>query len=160
MKNKRIILVGRAASGKDHLRQKLESRGFKYAVSYTTRPPRATEVNGKDYIFITTEEAQEMIHKDLFYECVEFNGWIYGTTRKQFKEDDVFIMTPTGISHISAEDRASCFIIFLDIAEHVRKLRMLSRDMPGDSVERRIEADRKDFEDFSDFDIAITDPNF
>ncbi len=51
--HKRIILVGKAASGKDHLRRKYESRGFKYAVTYTTRPPIEGEVNGKDYFFIT-----------------------------------------------------------------------------------------------------------
>jgi guanylate kinase len=105
MENKRIILVGRAASGKDHLRKTFEARGFRYAVSYTTRPPREGEENGKDYIFITQSEAQEMIQMNQFYEWVEFNGWIYGTTRQQFDEDNVFIMTPTGISHISQEDR-------------------------------------------------------
>ena len=49
--HKRIILVGKAASGKDHLRKKFESRGFKYAVTYTTRPPREGEIDGKDYLF-------------------------------------------------------------------------------------------------------------
>ena len=36
----RIILCGKAASGKDHLRKILEGRGYRYGVSYTTRPPR------------------------------------------------------------------------------------------------------------------------
>lgn len=160
MQNKRIILVGRAASGKDHLRQRLEAKGFKYAVSYTTRPPREGEVEGKDYIFVSPEEARRMIEKDEFYEWVEFNGWIYGTTKKQFDEDDIFIMTPTGVSHISKEDRESCFVFFLDIQEETRRDRMLSRDMPGDSVKRRLEADRIDFENFKDFDARITNPNF
>ena len=46
---KRIILVGKAASGKDHARKVLEAYGAKYAVSYTTRPPRENEVDAKDY---------------------------------------------------------------------------------------------------------------
>ena len=48
----RIILCGKAASGKDHLRKILEGRGFKYGVSYTTRPPRKGEIDGKDYFFL------------------------------------------------------------------------------------------------------------
>ena len=158
--HKRIILVGRAASGKDYIRKKLEDRGFKYAVSYTTRPPRAGEVDGKDYIFISEEVAQTMIQNDEFYEYVEFNGWLYGTSRQQFETDDVFIMTPTGLSHVDEVSRKQSFVIFIDITEDVRRQRMLARDMPGDSVERRLEADRLDFENFSNYDIRITNHDF
>ena len=160
MKHKRIILVGRAASGKDHLRKTFEGTGFKYAVSYTTRPPREGEVDGKDYFFLTPEEAVGMIERGEFYEWVEFNGWVYGTSNEQFFNDDIFIMTPTGAGHISKEDRANSFIIFIDIPEEIRRERMLSRSMPGDSVERRLEADRRDFENFKNYDLKITDPNF
>ena len=158
--HKRIILVGRAASGKDHIRKKLEDRGFKYAVSYTTRPPREGEVDGKDYIFISKEVAQKMIQNDEFYEYVEFNGWLYGTSRQQFETDDVFIMTPTGLSHVDEVSRKQSFVIFIDIAEDVRRQRMIARDMPGDSAERRLEADRLDFENFSNYDIRITNHDF
>ena len=158
--NKRIILVGRAASGKDFIRKKLEAKGFRYAVSYTTRPPRAGEVDGVDYIFISPEKAQEMITAGEFYEYVEFNGWIYGTSNDQFEEDDVFIMTPTGLSHVDEDSRKRSFVIFIDIDEEIRRQRMLERDMPGDSVERRLEADRKDFENFTNYDIRITNHDF
>ena len=158
--HKRIILVGRAASGKDHIRKKFESRGFKYAVSYTTRPPREGEVDGQDYIFISPEKAQAMIKNEEFYEYVEFNGWIYGTTKDQFDEDDVFIMTPSGLAHVDEDSRKKSFVIFIDIDEEVRRQRMTARDMPGDSVERRLEADRKDFENFTNYDIRITNHDF
>lgn len=158
--HKRVILVGRAASGKDFIRKKFESRGFRYAVSYTTRPPREGEIDGQDYIFISPEKAQEMIENDEFYEYVEFNGWIYGTTRDQFDEDDVFIMTPSGLAHVDEDSRKKSFVIFIDIDEEIRRKRMMERDMPGDSVERRIEADRKDFENFTNYDIRITNHDF
>ena len=158
--HKRVILVGRAASGKDYIRKKFENRGFKYAVSYTTRPPRDGEIDGQDYIFISPEKAQAMIKNDEFYEYVEFNGWIYGTTVDQFEEDDVFIMTPSGLAHVDEDSRKKSFVIFIDIDEAVRRKRMMERDMPGDSVERRIEADRKDFENFTNYDIRITNHDF
>ena len=158
--HKRIILVGKAASGKDHLRKRFESRGFKYAVSYTTRPPREGEIDGKDYIFLTDEEAKVLIESGFFYEYVIFNGWVYGTSVTQFYTDDLFIMTPAGISHIKPEDRVSSFIIYIDIYMFIRKKRLADRMMPGDTLTRRIEADELDFMEFNDYDLRITNEDF
>jgi guanylate kinase len=160
MQHKRIILAGPGASGKDHMRKVLEARGFKYAVSYTTRPPRPGEVEGKDYFFISQEECQRMKDSGEFYEVIDFNGWSYGTSKKQFFEDDVFIMTPSGIAHINPEDRKHCFVIAFDIDEAIRRQRLEARIMPGHSVEARLEADSKDFTGFIDYDIVITNPEF
>lgn len=157
---KRIVLVARAASGKDFLRNKLAANGFKPSISITTRPPRPEEVDGADYIFISESRAEQMIENDEFYEYVRFNGWLYGTTKKQFMEDDVFIMTPAGISKIRPEDRKNCFIIYLDMPEDIRKLRLLQRSMPGDTVDRRIAADDDDFRNFKDYDMRVTNSDF
>jgi guanylate kinase len=145
-KHRRIVLVGKAASGKDHFRKKIESRGFKYAVSYTTRPQREGEVHGKDYYFISEDEAKVLIESGFFYEYVIFN--------------DLFIMTPKGIHEIKPEDRLESFVIYLDIPSNVRIKRLNKRHMPGDSVKRRIEADELDFSDFTDYDLRITNSDF
>ena len=138
MLGKRIILVGKAASGKDNLRKRFENQGFKYGVTYTTRPPREGEVDGEDYYFITDSVANNMIDTNLFYEYVHFNGWIYGTPISEFYGSDLFIMTPKGVSKIKPEDRKNAFIIYLDIDSETRLERLKYRDMPGDSAERRI----------------------
>lgn len=160
MQNKRIILVGKAASGKDYLRRKFQKRGFKYGISYTTRPPREGEVDGVDYFFLSEKIASEMIANEEFYEYVYFNGWLYGTTKKQFHSDNLFIMTPKGISHIKPEDRQDSFIIYCDIEMSIRNTRLHNRQMPGDTVERRIVADEIDFSEFNDYDLRITNPDF
>jgi len=157
---KRIILVGKCASGKDHLRKRLQSLGYKYSVSYTTRPPRPGEIQCVDYIFITEKKAEEMIANNEFYELVKFNGWYYGTTKDQFKEDNLFIMTPSGLTHVHPEERKNSLVIYLDIPEEVRLERMLDRKMPGDTIERRLYADKKDFQDFTNYDLKITNPDF
>ena len=158
--HKRIVLVGKAASGKDYLRKKYESRGFKYAVSYTTRPPREGEIDGKDYFFISEEDADKLEKSGFFYESVRFNGWLYGTSVEQFYMDDLFIMTPAGISHIKPEDRLNSFIIYTDIDMSIRKTRLVNRNMPGDTMKRRIMADELDFADFTDYDLRITNEDF
>ena len=63
----RIILCGKAASGKDHLRKVLEGRGFRYGVSYTTRPPREGEIDGKDYYFLDESEFNNLAENGFFY---------------------------------------------------------------------------------------------
>ena len=158
--HKRIVLVGKAASGKDHLRKRFESRGFKYAVTYTTRPPREGEVNGKDYYFISEDEAKVLIESNFFYEYVIFNGWVYGTSNSEFYSKDLFIMTPAGVSRIKPEDRQTSFIIYMDIEMSIRMTRLANRNMPGDSMSRRIKADEMDFTDFNDYDLRITNSDF
>lgn len=157
---KKIILVGKGGSGKDYFRKVLQRRGFKFGVTHTTRPPRAKEVDGVDCFFITQSEFRDLYSSGKFIEHDVFNNWYYGTTVKTFEESDVFTMTPRGISKLSKGIREVCTVIYLDIDEDVRRERLLLRDMPGDSTERRLEADRVDFENFTDFDIRITNPDF
>lgn len=151
----RVILVGAAASGKDFIRQVLSKRGFYHAVSYTTRPPRPGEIEGKDYHFLNVQEFEKRIAEGFWYEYVLFNGWYYGTSKEQMATCDTFIMTPSGIKKLDPNDRENSFIIFLDIPEEIRRERLKMRVMPSDSLERRIEADRKDFDNFTDFDLRI-----
>lgn len=157
----RIVLCGKAASGKDYLRKILCNRGYSYGISYTTRPAREDEVDGRDYYFLEESEFLNLIEKGFFYEHISFNGWLYGTSKNQwYIDDDVFIMTPAGISHIKPKDRKSTFIIYIDIPIDIRRERLHNRNMPGDSLERRMYADERDFENFTDFDMKITNHKF
>ena len=156
-----IILVGKAASGKDHMRKILQGRGFKYGVSYTTRPKRKNEIDGEDYYFVSETEFESGFLNDTWYEWVEFNGWYYGTTKKQFLEDcNIFIMTPKGITHIDPVDRKNCTIFYLDISDTTRSARLSQRGDNNDSIERRMFADDQDFKNFNDYDIKINNSNF
>jgi guanylate kinase len=159
---KRVILVGHGASGKDHARKILQKvLRMPYQVSYTTRPPREGEEDGKDYFFISEEQFNKMAASDQWYEYVTFNGWHYGTTKEQFYTDgSVFIMTPTGLSHLTPKDRADSLVFFFNIDEEIRRERMSQRVGNADSVERRLEADRKDFHNFTDWDEQIKNPGF
>jgi len=161
----RTIIIGKAASGKDYMRAKLEERGYKYAATYTTRPKRVDEDEGKDYHFISDEEFTRMVEAGEFYETAEFNDWKYGTSKEQFYTKDIFIMTPSGVSQLSPEDREQSFIIMIDIDAKTRYNRLMQRDehnkgLPGDSVKRRIQADENDFKDFVDYDVCISSPSF
>lgn len=154
---KRLIIVGKGGSGKDHLRKMLESKGFKYCISHTTRPIREGEENGKDYWFIKSSDLPSMAED--FYEAVFFNNWFYGTSLEEFHSSNLFIMTPKGVEKLKPEDRMESNILYLNIDEETRKSRLESR-RDADDVKRRLEADFADFKDFIDFDFEIKDPNF
>jgi len=157
---KRLIIVGKGGSGKDHLRKKLEDKGFKYCVSHTTRPPREGEEDGKDYHFISLDTAiHGFIETKRFYEHVVFNDWIYGTSLEEFYSSNLFIMTPSGLESMKREDRIESFVVYLDIDESTRRERLSQRN-DADKLERRLNADYLDFKDFKDFDERIEDPYF
>ena len=158
---RRIILSGHAASGKDYARKVLQEIGLKYGISYTSRPPREGEIDGVDYYFLSKEQFEEKVSKDFWYEYVEFNGWYYGTSNEQFlNTDNVFIMTPKGISLIKPEDRGDSYVVYFNIPESVRIERLKDRQDTDDSMERRLESDRKDFENFFSWEYMVTNPKF
>ena len=51
------------------------------SVSATTRPPRAGEVNGREYFFVDNSEFSRLIEDDELLEWAEFAGNRYGTPR-------------------------------------------------------------------------------
>ena len=54
---------------------------LEFSVSYTTRPERPRETDGKDYCFVSQEQFQAMLRDDEFLEWAEVFGHRYGTSR-------------------------------------------------------------------------------
>src|SRR5690554_177259 len=84
-----IVLSGPSGVGKGTVRKALfEMKGHNlvYSVSMTTRPPRANEVDGVDYYFVSKEQFLEDIKNDRFLEWAEFVGNYYGTPRDKIEE--------------------------------------------------------------------------
>lgn len=153
----KIIIVGPGGSGKDFLRKKMVDKGFSYGVSFTSRPPRVGEVEGSDYYFRSLDFFEA--NSDLFLELQEFNGWKYGISKEEFKEKDLFILSPAGLKSLPEDLRKISFVIYLNPQEETRIERLKSRN-DADSVERRLIADKKDFFGFYDYDIMITNEDF
>jgi guanylate kinase len=155
--NGKIIIVGPGGSGKDFLRKKMVERGFEYGVSFTSRPPREGEKEGIDYYYrdINFFEANE----DIFLEIQEFNEWKYGISKGEFSIKNLFILSPAGLKSLPKNFRDDSFVIYLNPPEDTRVKRLEERN-DADDVERRLIADQKDFFEFSDYDIMITNEDF
>jgi|TARA_B110000908_G_C10181296_1_gene415794 guanylate kinase len=156
----KIILVGKAAAGKDYLKAKFSEKGFVAGVSHTTRPPRALEINGEDYHFVDDNKFTEMINQDKFIEYMEFNGWYYGQTEADFDKADVMIMSKDGLDMLPKRYRNRCIVIYLDPSRLERLKRLESRNDMNDSIVRRMNTDDEQFRSFRDFDIRITNADF
>lgn len=159
--SEKLIICGQGGSGKDYLLDQLKKRGFKTSVKTTTRPKRITETEGIDYLFKNREEFinSDMIVREKFYNHLG-DEWLYGIETNQFDKGEAFIMTPGEIEQLPKEVRKNCFVVFLNIDESVRRNRLSKRKDYNDSSERRLKADKLDFENFTDYDMSIQDPEF
>lgn len=88
-KTKGLYMVMSAPSGTGKtsiLREFLKKcPNVRFSVSYTTRPPRPGEEEGRDYCFITQEEFRKRIAQEEFVEWEEYSGYLYGTSAKTMK---------------------------------------------------------------------------
>lgn len=158
--NKRIIIVGRAAAGKDFLKRQFIKRGFIPDVSYTTRPPRVGEINGQDYNFISEEEFFSENLYD-FYEYAKHGDYYYATGQDEWENCDIFIMETDGISKIDPADRDNCFVIYLNPPVEIREKRLREeRGWDENTILHRINSDENKFRDFKNFDIEIKNSDF
>lgn len=155
----KIVLVGAGASGKDFLRKKFQSRGFKFGVSCTTRPMRDGEEHGVDYYYMSEHKFDGLIRDGSMLETQKFNGWWYGITKEEFERCDILILNAEAIEELPKEYRDRCFVIYTDIDREIRLERLMSRK-DFDNPQRRIEEDDKQFRNFSDYDCKITNEDF
>lgn len=85
MKTRGILIVvsGFAGSGKGTLMKEIMEQYDNYAlsISATTRKPRGTEVDGREYFFKTTEEFEKMIAQGELIEYANYVGNYYGTPK-------------------------------------------------------------------------------
>src|SRR5580658_3418396 len=78
-----FIISAPSGSGKSTLVSQLRTlvEGLEFSISYTTRPPRGSEEDGREYHFTTREKFLEMVQADEFLEWAEVFGNFYGTAR-------------------------------------------------------------------------------
>lgn len=83
-----LVLSAPSGTGKTTLARRLveqEPRAV-FSVSYTTRAPRGSEQNGKDYVFVDEEKFRQMVQEDRFAEWAEVHGNFYGTPREPIEQ--------------------------------------------------------------------------
>ena len=154
------IIMGKTCSGKNAVVKELVSRGWSQIITYTSRPKRRGEKNGREYFYISEEDFASKINSGYFAEWKSYdvNGktWYYGSPSEEIIEaslDDknhVIILTPQGV-----EDTLSFLskyisdyqinIIYLYANRSTILNRLQKRKDKNDSIERRMRTDDIDF---------------
>lgn len=83
-----VVVSGPSASGKTTLLAGLRELGrpWHFAVTATTRPMRPGEVDGKDYIFMDTDDFLRARERDELLESAQVYGRWYGVPRWQVRD--------------------------------------------------------------------------
>jgi guanylate kinase len=78
------IISAPSGSGKSTLVNELLKTvsDLEFSISYTTRGPRGSETDGRQYYFVTRSEFEKMIRDGAFLEHAEVFGNYYGTARR------------------------------------------------------------------------------
>ena len=88
-----IIFSGPSGVGKSTIINNLSNDfNFYFSTSHTTRPQRESEIEGKDYYFISEDEFNSMISNDEFLEYERYGSYYYGTSKKELDRDDIIIL--------------------------------------------------------------------
>lgn len=148
-----LVLIGKAASGKDSVREILvKKHGFHSIVTYTTRPMREGEIKNITYHYISENDFLQKIESGFFAEWKKYdvNGetWYYGSAKEDLKKADkntIIILTPEGVRDIRDNDIDPTVIYLYTNLETIKK-RLMKRNDTNDKLEDRIKRDTKDFE--------------
>lgn len=116
-----IIISGTTCAGKDTVVKSLlkKSSNITKSISYTSRPIRSGEKNGKDYYFVDKEEFERKIENDDFleYACVQYGAY-YGTPKKEVIDllnegKDVILVIDVQGAQIIKEKYPETLLIFI-----------------------------------------------
>ncbi len=129
-----FLLIGPPGAGKNALMNDALTRtdNLRQLATATTRAIRPTELQGREHLFINTDEFQKMIHNDTLFEWQQVHGNLYGIPRKTVEdafaagEDltaDIDVLGATNIRSVYPNNVVLIFIAPPTIAELENRMR-------------------------------------
>jgi len=164
-----IVVSGPSGAGKDTVMQRMKERGmpFHFVVTATTRPKRANEVEGKDYIFVGKEEFARMIEQNELLEYAMVYGDYKGIPRAQVREalatgkDVVMRLDVQGAETVRKLAPGALLLFITTATEDELERRLRNRKTESaDTLTLRIATARKELQRIEAFDYVIINPDF
>ncbi len=158
------IISAPSGSGKSTLVNEIRKivPGLEFSVSYTTRPPRGSEQNGREYYFVSRPQFEEMLSKDEFLEHADVFGNHYGTARRFLREAadkdndlllDIDVQGAAQIKH-KLPEAVSIFILPPDRQILEWRLRRRSEDS-DEVIQRRMATATREIENYPKYDYIL-----
>ncbi len=163
-----FIISAPSGSGKSTLVNQLRSlvRGLEFSVSWTTRGPRGSEQDSREYHFTTREHFEQMIRNGEFLEYADVFGNYYGTAKSTLQEafargrDLLLDIDVQGAAQVRAKMPAAVSIFLMPPSPEILATRLRNRSRAEGSVqeaiiERRLARARQEIENYRDYGYIL-----
>jgi guanylate kinase len=164
-----MVIAAASGTGKTSLVKALMAArpALRFSVSYTTRAPRASEINGRDYHFVDVATFDRLIEFGELLEHAQVFGHCYGTGRRQVEEalergqDLVLEIDWQGAQQIRARlpEAVQIFVLPPSRAALAARLRERKSDAP-EVIARRLAASAQEIAHWHEFDYVIVNDEF
>ncbi len=162
---KLFILSAPSGAGKTTLLKRVmaDLPGLAFSISHTTRLPRAGEVDGVDYHFVSRDKFEAMQDQGVFLEWAEVHGNLYGTSRPAVLAQlatgldvilDIDVQGAAILRESAAIPAASLFISPPSLPELERRLRGRGTDSE-ETILLRLKNARKEMQAAVDYEYLI-----
>ena len=168
-KGRLFVITAPSGAGKSSLIQALlkADSSLKLSTSYTTRPPRPGEQNGREYHFVSEAEFLAMRERGEFLESAEVHGNHYGTAKRVIVEalerghDLLLEIDWQGARQVRKlhPDCIGIFILPPSVEELERRMRARGQDSEA-VIQRRLANAREELEHVDEFKYAIINKDF
>ncbi len=167
---KLVIFSAPSGSGKSTIINYLLQKDFnlEFSISATSRAPRGTEQNGKEYYFLSPEEFRNKIKNNEFLEYEEvYTDCFYGTLKSEVEriteagKNVIFDVDVVGGMNVKKHygNRALAVFIAPPSIEELKN-RLLHRNTDSlEMIEKRIDKAIFEISYSSQFDIVIVNDN-
>ncbi len=140
---------------------------IRLSVSFTTRPPRPGETDGRDYHFVDRQRFEQMLAEDEFLEHAEVYGNFYGTSKGSITRDlnaghDILLEIDwQGADQVKSHFPQSVSVFILPPSFNALRTRLKGREQDSDEViERRLAAAAHDVAHADAFDYIMVNDDF
>ncbi len=158
-----LIVSSPSGAGKTTLANRLLAsvNGLVFSVSHTTRRPRATEQDGREYHFVDRERFERLIVEDAFLEWAEVHDNLYGTSRAEVERARgargiLFDVDHQGARQIKSVRPDAVAVFILPPSMAILKQRLQGRASEDSAtVERRFRVARSEIAHYGLFDYVL-----
>jgi len=163
-----FIISAPSGSGKSTLVGQVRSlvEGLDFSISYTTRAPRGSETDGREYHFTSRSIFERMIGDGEFLEWADVFGDYYGTTRlsldyaREMGRDLILDIDVQGALQVMQMLPQAVSIFIMPPSPDVLELRLRNRSIAEkmtdeEKIERRLQQARCELEQVWDYKYAL-----
>ena len=164
-----FVIAAPSGAGKTSLVKALMAREprLRFSVSYTTRPPRANEIDGRDYHFVTPSRFEHMIARGEFLEHARVFDNHYGTGLDAVKtaltqgQDLLLEIDWQGARQVRARLPAARSIFILPPTRRALEERLKARSTDAaEVIARRLLDASHDLTHWNEFDYVVINDRF